>query len=244
MSPRYTDLLTPPTNRSFDNIVSSYEELAATALLTLHMEVRCRIVHSLHVVLSPSTAPYLLEQEVNEPDPQILSLNGEMVAYDETAARFLREREIAFVRTGLGLLVNSYLVGNAPMVGPINAKGCGRMQLNILVLQQNLKNIEEGVDLARAANYYALLEKGPDAVVAKAKEDAEKQQAEVEAEAGVEGVVAVAGAKDRFTYDELKALVELWYSEQLADPERGVAGQAKRQMADKLLNLSEYMWQS
>lgn len=231
--------LTHTRNRSFDNIVSSYEELAATALLTLHMEVRCRIVHSLHVVLSPSTAPYLLEQEVNEPDPQILSLNGEMVSYDETAARFLREREIAFVRTGLGLLVNGYLVGNANMVGPINAKGCGRMQLNILVLQQNLKNIEDGVDLARSANYYALLEKGPDAVVAKAKEDAEKQQAE----AGEEGS-AIASAKDRFTYDELKALVELWYSEQLADPERGVAGQAKRQMADKLLNLSEYMWQS
>jgi exocyst complex component 4 len=48
----------------------------------------------------------------------------------------------------------------------------------------------------------------------------------------------------RFTYDELKALLELCYSEQLADPERGVAAAAKRQLADKLLGLSEYMWQS
>lgn len=230
-------------NRSFDNIISSYEELAATALLTLHMEVRCRIVHSLHVVLSPSTAPYLLDQEVTEPDPQILSLNAEMVVYDETVARFLREREVSFTRTGLGLLIKSYLVGNAAMVAPINAKGCGRMQLNILVLQQNLKNIEEGaVDLARAANYYALLEGGPDAVVERAREDAERQQQSAEEEE--EGDAAAAGATDRFTYDELKTLVELCYSEQLADPERGVASQAKRQMADKLLNLSEYMWQT
>ena len=220
-----------PFRRSFDSIVSSYEELAATALLTLHMEVRCRIVHSLRIALSPETAPYILDQDVNEPDPQILTLNGELIAYDETVARFLRDREVAFVRTGLGLLINSYLVGNAPMVSPMNAKGCGRMQLNILVLQQNLKNIEEGVDLARAADYYALFDKGPDAIVEKAKEDAAR---------------AMDGDPDpdRFTFDELKALVELFYSEQLADPERGIENAARRQMADKLLGLSEHMWQS
>ncbi|EON96683.1 putative sec8 exocyst complex component specific domain-containing protein [Phaeoacremonium minimum UCRPA7] len=221
--------MTQETVQSFDGIVSSYEELAATALLTLHMEARCRIVYSLHVVLSPLTAPYILEQDVNEPDPQVLSLNSELVSYDETVVRFLREREASFIRTGFGLLINSYLVSNAPMTSPMNAKGCGRMQLNILVLQQNLKNIEAGVDLARAANYFALFDKGPDAIVAKAKEDS-----------GKEG----GSDPDRFTYDELKALVELCYSEQLADPERGIAAQAKRQMADKMLQLSEHMWQS
>jgi exocyst complex component 4 len=231
-----------PLRRSFDSIISSYEELATTALLTLHMEVRCRIVQSLHTALSPATAPYLLDQEVNEPDPVILSLNAEMVAYDETAVRFLREREASFVRNGLGVLI-SYLVGNAPMVAPINAKGCGRMQLNILVLQQNLKNIEEGVDLARAANYFELFTQGPDKIIEKAKEDAETKAGGV---GGDEGSKTAAGGRDpdRFTYDELKNLLELCFSEQLADPERGVAAAAKRQMADKLLNLSEYMWQS
>jgi exocyst complex component 4 len=133
-------------DRSFDRIVSSYEELAATALLTLHMEIRYQIIYYLHIALSPETAPYILEQDVNEPDPQILSLNSELVSYDETVVRFLRPKEIGFVRIGLGMLINSYLVTNAHMVAPMNAKGCGRMQLNILVLQQNLKNIEEGVD--------------------------------------------------------------------------------------------------
>jgi exocyst complex component 4 len=207
------------------------------------MEVRCRIVHSLAVALSPTTAPYILEQEVTEPDPQILSLNAEMISYDETAVRFLREREVAFVRTGLGLLMNSFLVGRASAVAPINNKGCGRMQLNILVLQQNLKNVEDGVDLVRAANYFALLEKGPDAIVAKAKEDSEKNQ-KLEGEENETGEAPPHTDSDKFTYDELKTLVELCYSEQLADPERGVAAQAKRQMADKLLALSEYLWQS
>ncbi len=204
------------------------------------MEVRCRIVQSLHTALSPETAPYLLEQEVNEPDPQILSLNGEMVAYDEITTRYLREREVSFVRTGLGLLINAYLIRNAPMVAPMNAKGCGRMQFNILVLQQNLKNIEEGVDLVRAANYFDLFGKGPDGIVEKAKDDATAK----DASAAEGGTAAIHRDNNRFTYDELKALMELCFSEQLADPERGVNSAAKRQMADKLLNLSEYMWQS
>lgn len=222
--------------RSFDSIVSAYEELAGTVILTLHMEIRCRIIQSLGVTMSPTmAAPYVLhDQEVKEPDPQILSLNSELIAYDETAARFLRDREITFVRTGLGRLVNSYLVSNALATQPMDRRGCERMLLNILVLQQNLKNVEEGVDLARAANYYALFQEGPDAIVKKAKADA----------------IAAANSDGEqpphppFSYDELRALVELYYSEQLADPERGVAAAAKRKMDEKVLALSEHMWQS
>lgn len=210
--------------------MSSYEELAGTALLTLHMEVRCRIVHSLRNALSPDVAPYLLDQEVREPDPQILSLNLELVLFDETIARYLRAAEVSFVRTGLGRLISAFLVGNAGMASPINAKGSGRMQLNVLVLQQNLKNVEEGVDLARAANYYSLLDGGADAVMAKAKEDRGK---EVGAGAGE--------SANTFTYEELRVLLELCFSEQAASPERGLATAAKRQLADKLQEFSEMM---
>ncbi|GAB1315006.1 exocyst subunit [Madurella fahalii] len=234
--------MTQETVQSFDSILTSYSELASVALRTLHIEIRCRIAQSLHTALSPHvTAPYLLDQVVDEPDPEILALNSELVAFDETAARFLREREAAYVRTGLALLVNAFLIANAPMVAPMNAKGCGRMQLNILVLQQNLKNIEAaGVDLHRAARYFELFTLGPDEIVKKAREDSEAARTPAEKGDG-------AGTRDgdsRFTYDELKALLELCYSEQLADPERGVAAAARRQMADKLLALSEYMWQS
>lgn len=207
----------------------SFEELAGTALLTLHMEIRCRIVHSLRITLSPDVAPYLLEQEVSEPDPHILSLNSELVLFEETIACFLRERETAFIRNGLGLLINRYLVDNVWMTSPMNDRGSGRMQLNILVLQQNLKNIEEGVDLARASNYYSLFDKGADAIVEKAKEKKEMQ---------AEGMPN----DDDFSFDELKALVELCYSEQLAHPERGVATAARRRMDDKLVELNEYRW--
>lgn len=212
----------------FDSIVSSYQELAGTVLLTLHMEVRCQIVHSLAQALSPESAPYLLEQVVNDPDPRILNLNADLVSYDETVVRFLRDREISFIRTGLGLLIDTFLVTNAGMVQAMNAHGCGRMQLNILVLQQNLKNIEAEVSLARAARYFDLFIEGPDAVVKHAKDEKEGGKSE----------------KELFNYDELKTLVELCYSEKNSSPERGISSVAKRGMADHVLQLSEYMWQS
>jgi len=192
------------------------------------MEARCRIIHSLSVALSPETAPYLLEQVVNDPDPRILSLNTDLLSYDETIVRFLRDKEISFIRTGLGLLIDSFLVTNAGMVKAMNAHGCERMRLNIFVLQQNLKNIEAEVSLDRAAEFFDLFSAGPEAVI---------QQAKEEKEAGN-------GGKGSFSYDEMKTLVELCYSEQLSSPERGISTGAKRLMGEHLLQLSEYMWQS
>ncbi|PBP23834.1 Sec8 exocyst complex component specific domain-containing protein [Diplocarpon rosae] len=220
--------MTLETVVAFDSIVSSYQELAGTALLTLHMEIRCQIIHSLTLALSPDSAPYLLEQAVNDPDPRILSLNANLVSYDETVANFLRDKEISFIRTGLGLLIDSFLVTNAGMVKAMNVHGCGRMQLNILVLQQNLKNIETNVSLDRAGRFFDLFMAGPDAIVRHAKE---------EKESGM-------GTKELFSLEELKTLVELCYSEQLSSPERGNITVAKRGMGEHTLQLSEYMWQS
>ncbi len=191
------------------------------------MEIRCQIIHSLSLALSPESTPYLLEQVVNDPDPRIMNLNADLIAYDETIVRFLREKEISFIRTGLGLLIDSFLVTNAGIVKSMNVNGCGRMQLNILVLQQNLKNIEEDVSLERAAKFFDLFTEGADAVVKQAKEGKDNN-----------------GGKELFNYDELKTLVELCYSEQLANPERGISTVAKRGMGEHLLQLSEYMWQS
>jgi exocyst complex component 4 len=213
---------------AFDSIISSYQELAGTALLTLHMEVRCQIIHALTLALSVKSSRYVLEQPVTDPDPRVLSLNADLVAYDETVVRFLRDKEISFIHKGLGLLIDTFLVTNAGMVEAMNANGCGRMQLNILVLQQNLKNIETDVNLDRAAKFFDLYNQGPDAVV----KQAEQQRGKGE------------GEKELFSYDELKTLVELCYSEQFSSPERGISTAAKRATAAHTLQLSEYMWQS
>lgn len=175
--------------------------------------------------MSTKTAPYVLhDQEVKEPDPQILSLNSELIVYDETAARFLRDREVTFIRTGLGRLVNSYLVSNALATQPMDRRGCERMLLNILVLQQNLKNVEEGVDLARAANYYALFQDGPDKIVEKAKADSVASNSDGDGD----GDAQITSEFQRFSYEEIKhfsscAIASSWpiQREALPLPQRG-----------------------
>ena len=98
------------------------------------------------------------------------------------------------------------------------------MQLNILVLQQNLRNIEARGSLPFSATFFDLFDAGPDAIVAKAKQNQGKDLG--------------------FSYEEMKALVELCYSEKLQSERREVVLQAKRALDDHLLQISEYMWQS
>ena len=98
------------------------------------------------------------------------------------------------------------------------------MQLNILVLQQNLKSIESGAALTRSAQFYDYFMQGVDVIVARAKET---------------------GGKDLgFTLEEVKVLVALCYSAALQSQQRDVAAQAKKALSDHQLQLAEYMWNS
>lgn len=225
---------TNSSNRSFDGIVNSMRELAGTVLLTLHTEPRILTALSLATCLAPRTAgrtaPYIMSIAVTEPDPSILSLNADLIAYDEVVSTYLRSHELAFIRSGLAVLVEEYLIKNAAHVDGMNANGCDRMMLNILVLQQNLKNIEPEADLGRAEDYFELFLRGAEAVL-------EKARSQKEGKKGGEGV-------REFDYEELKCLVELCWSERCKDPERGVSTLAKRNRGDAVLRLSEVMWQS
>ncbi|KAI9700393.1 MAG: hypothetical protein M1836_002408 [Candelina mexicana] len=214
----------PMTHESvgaFDGIVNSYQELAATALFTLHFEMRCRAIDFITHSLGGN---YQLDQSVNEPEPNVLLLNANLVSYDEYVTHYLREQEHEFITLGIGHLLDQLLVTNARSLKIINAGGCERMQLNILVLQQNLKNIEKDITLSHSAHFFHLFTEGPEAIIAKAKD--------------------TGGKGFEFNYDELKVLVELCYSEALNSSRRDVATQAKKGLSDHLLQLSEALWQS
>lgn len=120
--------------------------------------------------------------------------------------------------------MDQLLVHHAGKIPIMNENGCGRMQLNILVLQQNLKNIEPNALLTRSAQLFDYFAAGPDAIIARARESS--------------------GNNMGFTYDELKPIIELCYSEALNSPRRELAVQARRGLDDHLLQLSEHMWQS
>jgi exocyst complex component 4 len=103
----------------------------------------------------------------------------------------------------------------------MNAAGCGRLQLNILVLQQNLKNVEPNALLLRSTLYFDMFTSGPDSIIAQAKEN---------------------GKDLGFSYGEMKTLLELCYSEAMASERREVAVAAKRGLEDHVLQLSEFLW--
>ena len=208
-------------SRAFDGIVGSFRELAMTVLCTLHIDIRCGIMHMIERSLH---GQYVLEQPTNDADPGVLSLNSDLVSFDENITGYLREREHTFITTGLGLLLDQLLVTNASHIRSMNMNGCARMQLNILVLQQNLKNIEKDVELKRSAQFFGLFTEGPNTITSKAKETHGKDLG--------------------YSYEELKVLVELCYSEGINSPRREVAVAAKRALSDDLLALSEHMWQT
>lgn len=205
--------------RTFDGIVSAYRELASKALITLHVDIRCGIIHMMSRVLG---AHYVLDQSANEPDPSVLTLNADLLSFDDTLTIHLPEKEYRFITAGLGSLLDHVLVTNASHIPVMNGHGCGRMQLNILVLQQNLKSIEDKATLSRSARFYEYFSEGADAIVSRAKKTGGK---------GMD-----------FNLEELKVLVELCYSEALQSQQRDVAMQAKRALNDHQLQLSESMW--
>lgn len=207
---------------AFDGVVNSYHELAGIILQSLHLEVRC---HTMYHVSQCFTTTYRLDQLFNDPDPDILRLNSSLSAVEEEVASQLQPVQHHFITHGIALLADTMLVANAAKISRMNANGCGRMSLNILVLQQNLKNIEADAVLTRATMYYNLFGAGPDAVVQLAKESKD------------------GGEKCVFTYEELKVLLELYYSEENASERREVAMKAKTALNDALLQLSEYLWQ-
>ena len=196
-------------------------ELATTALLTLHMDIRYGINFMMSQVLE---GPFILNQPVTEPDPSILRLNADLLAFDDTMTAHLPEKEYRFMTSGLGLLLDSFLIVNAKNVKVMNNNGCGRMQLNILVLQQNLKSVENDVVLTKSAQFFELFQEGSKAVVERAQKGK--------------------GSDLGLNETEIKVLIELCYSEALNSPQRDIAAQAKRAMQDDLLLITESMWSS
>ncbi|KAF2756063.1 hypothetical protein EJ05DRAFT_422492, partial [Pseudovirgaria hyperparasitica] len=210
--------LAPETAIAFDGVVASFSELASSVLQTLHFEMRC---HVLHAVTASMRGSFALEQEVSEPDASIAALNSDLVGFDEDLGRTLPAESHAFVVCGIGMLLSSLLLHLMPRVAVMNDLGHHRLHLNVLVLQQNLKNIEPASDLSRATYYFALFKGGPEEIVRRAKE------------------IGDGGAAGKgYSYEELKVMVELCFSAKVSGRGRREEQlMAKRGLEDCLLRL-------
>jgi exocyst complex component 4 len=224
--------LTEETASAFDGAHKSYIQLSSSALKLLHVELRCLVIHFTLKSMGGGTThgpggagrTFILDAEVNEPDPEVVQLNAQLAAADEELVTHLQQPQYDFIVTGLSSLLDDLTVAAAAtsaLVPAMNAAGCGRAQLNVLVLQQNLVNVEPGANLRRAALFFDLFAQGPDAVITEVK---------------------TKGKNLGYTFGEMKALLTLCYSEALRSDRREVVVAAERGLDAHLLQLSEFLW--
>lgn len=280
--------LTSETAIPFDQTLASFRTLAQTSLLTLHIDIRCGIIHQLSRTLrgpdvdsptSPSDNrdsaglppldsglyPYVLPSQPSSASPLILELNNDLIAFDSNIATYLRTKERNFILTGLAKLVDRYLVTAADVIGVMNTNGAERVRIDAMVVQQNLRAIlastgsrsdhlfpgesatsnsnatglgistetntdesdeEDSGLLTSSSRYFDLFLTGPDSILQYVR-DCKAQKKDV-----------------GYTYDELRTLVELWFSSKLRGEDREESIKARKGLQDVLLALGEVMWDS
>ncbi|KAL5121692.1 exocyst subunit [Pleosporales sp. CAS-2024a] len=216
--------LNSETVADFDRVVSSYQSLSTRILRTLHLAIRSAIMHSLSTSLQTNL---FIDTPLNDPAPGVLSLNASLVAFDSEVSRYTPESVYVRMTQGLASLMDTYLLGLCTSrIERMNTNGCAHMQLNILVLQQNLKNIEEGAVLTHSALFFDLFTAGPDAIVLRAKKYGR--------DFGVPG--------GSFNEGNVKKLLEMTYEERLSGDNRESSVSAKRRLDAQLLEISEFMY--
>lgn len=259
----------------FDKTLQEFRALARTALLTLHIDIRCGVIYQLTRSLrGPNARPvdqappppprdsaslpstdsgsyhWILPQPPVAASPLILELNNDLISFDTTVSSYLGATERRFITRGLAGLIDRILVADAARIEVMNAHGAQRMGLDILVLQQNLRNLAVTASPTTSGSDLISID----------RDDAGEEDAEVRLERsaqfyhlflqGAGHVVDYARAAKStgqpvgFSYDDLKVLVELCYSEGLRSREREEMLKAKKGMQDSLLWLGEIMWDS
>jgi hypothetical protein len=212
--------------------------------------------------LSSGAYPFVLGNPPSSASSLILRLNGDLIAFDANITSYLGNKERSFIAADLSKLVDRFMVAGADNILVMNANGAERMRVDAMVIQQNLRGMvansatnavakpsaipntdgnglgiseattngsnadaDDGV-LAATHTYYSLFLDGPDEIL-KYVSNAKSSGQEV-----------------GYSYDELRTLVELSFSEALRGDDREESVKARKRMGAVLLQLGEVMWDS
>lgn len=147
---------------AFDNTVQALRDLATTALLTLHIDIRCGAIRMITRTMAGTDAatsdrrpsmpttpvpsstanwPHILPHHPTAASTTILDLNNDLISFDTNISTYLGRPERQFITSGLAHLIDESFISSTRFIGAMNNNGALRLQLDILVLQQNLKNI-------------------------------------------------------------------------------------------------------
>ncbi|KAL2818455.1 hypothetical protein BDW59DRAFT_175187 [Aspergillus cavernicola] len=269
------------TATAFDTTLQSLRDLAVTAIFALHIDIRCGVIHMLTRTMvgpnppimrrsepaTPSPPPsggcwHLLTSQPTAASPAVLELNKDLIAFDTNISSYLGGPQRRFITSGLSPFIDRILVSSTRYIWAMNENGALRLQLDVLVLQQNLKNIildpaessalsdvatsqeaeqyREVVALPRSAKFLNWFLEGAEKALGFAKEEKKYIASHGSQTPTADG--------EPFSYEELKVLVDLCFSETLKGPKgeenREDFMAAKKASADALLRLNEIMWDS
>lgn len=289
--------LTPDTAVAFDETLTSFRGLATKALLTLHLDIRCGIIHQLGRALRPPGADPTLAQGVSSPtfttpqgampqppstrestpppldsglypfvlpapptsaSPLILDLNNDLIRFEASISSYLGRKERRFILSGLGRLVDRYLVVGADFVGVMNRHGAERMRVDGMVVQQVLRGLgvygkrdngtegeigTVGLGIHKQAAASGRTDNEDDALLTQSSQyyelflqgpDAIMEHVREQKPKGNVG----------YSYDELRTLIELCFSASVKGDDREESIKSRKRMGDLLLQLGEIMWDS
>ncbi|QSL65158.1 hypothetical protein MERGE_002463 [Pneumocystis wakefieldiae] len=215
----------PESIEKLEAILANFKELSKTILFNIRIEIRCHVMYYIEKVVRDGN--YYLDHSIPKPDLYLLELNTELLEYNEQLNSCLQYEEYSFVFYGLPYLIDNLLVHSAENIKKMNTTGSEKMLLNIMILQQNLKNVIrdlENVKLEKSTHFYELLKLGPKNLLKEVKE-----------------------SSNVFTYDEIKTLLELQYSEDLVKADElnrpDITMALKHSLNENLIELNEYLWQ-
>ncbi|KAK4501193.1 hypothetical protein PRZ48_007000 [Zasmidium cellare] len=142
------------TAAGFDAVIASFNELSSLILRTLHIDLRLQLLHGIYSAMDTT---YALGQPYNDPDPSISNLSASLGSYEAVISQNLLETHYDFLTSHLDTLANNAMVSLVGCIQALDKYGSDRMGLNILVLQQKLKQaMQQDASLEYAARFYGM----------------------------------------------------------------------------------------
>ncbi|XP_026547124.1 exocyst complex component 4-like, partial [Notechis scutatus] len=139
--------------QTLTDLARSFQEMADSCLLVLHLEVRVHCFHYLIPLAKQGNYAIVANVESMDYDPLVVRLNKDISAVEEAMNASLQQHKFQYIFEGLGHLISCILINGAQYFKRISESGIKKMCRNIFILQQNLTNItmsrEADLDFAR-----------------------------------------------------------------------------------------------